>query len=651
MEQDSMFPFNKIFGLSLTCLLAVVISLQSQATGRGKQQNAPKVPPCRVLIVVHAEYPANRLVHAADSAMELSKELGTIGYQVQLLTEEKSAKLFREKLTAKEKNITVAEAEDSKTVKEKIESWMMESAKIKSPLSFLVMSGHGTVRKVGGNDSSFLLCVGDKGKNDGVSVEKLREVSGKLRLPLVMVFDACRTTDGVIEKGAKAPEAKKENPIPNSSLDTKSPVPEVTVLRAPPGTVMPTILYSTRKGQFADDKESLCKHLAGGLQTKDKLLRKFLEAVKEKGERDELTLLCWFNYAISKVQQAQKLQQPHEIHTGIVPLNTAFLTWENNKVATPKALFTRIDLLPQLDFWAGGFISEKEGPFWKITNPGIPKEFRSAKIKGPNGQEDEGFDLDQGGVIVMDLVAGFDTKFPAKELKFSINAAHYTKEKPGEYLPLTFSDVPHTLEPNRITTVRIPVRAKGAFKSLNGLQFGDRGWPAQAHLRMLAMRLETMAGNDMGTTTKQKNPDVLAEWIYLNQVSTVDRLDANPTDKGLALRPSKDKGKLKYSECGGDLLSPIFIPKGYGIEIEAYTSDGKKAQLQFQFVWKDDKGATTTVFEKTLEIGSLPKGSQKFRSEGDLTANYLIVGTQADTIVLRKVRLVPIGPPIVQKRK
>ncbi|MBY0230636.1 MAG: hypothetical protein K2W96_15225 [Gemmataceae bacterium] len=598
-----------------------------------------------VLIAVVGKYKHKdfkELPHAVPSAAMLGKAMQAREFNVRYLCGSRVAGALKDAAG----KATITEADDGKGMSDAIKSWMKDVAEAKPALALLILSGHGM--HVG---SARLMAQDDGPGDDGVTVDEMGDASAALGLPLVVVHDACRTEIKPVELNIKDGKPKKEEAREDaparSSLDY-SRRDDILKLRREWGDKRPTVLYSSRKGDTAPDKDDLVSNLASAIRWDDKTKRILFATFPALEKGRDLTLLHWFHHGIMGRLRDHGLAPTHEIVVRAVPLDAPVLALADGKRVANRKPFVALDLMRHLQPRWGRFTAAWEQGILRTTHPlkgtgDVKLRYASGEVNG-----DEGFDVSgpSGRMLVLDLVAVHEGPKRPRQFVCEIHAAHRPSDDPNPKYQCD-SAYPYAFAYDRIVSARVPLD-RNLPMSFNGFGFAypRRGdWPTGSSLLLAGARLESNPTGLAGGVIP-KIPDLLDGWIAANPaVDGSPRLGiATGATRGLVLKPAKDKDLPLLSKAGCDLAAPVYVPKGHLLEIDAVAPAGKAAELELEVarIEKEDGKAKAIHFLDRAPVKIPPGGGKKtvpFVSDGFVT--YLCVGIRSEGVVLRSLRVIP----------
>jgi len=666
---------------SLSCSLAffAALLLPFGALSAKDPKALPKRPgPPTVLIVATRYYnPKNGLVelpHALESAIELATEFDKMGSKVVLLTDQQSVGEVKKPLQSTK--VIVDEANDGETLFKTVSKWMTTTEAAHPPLSLLVLVGHGEER----GKIPYYLCRDDAPGQDGMSMSAVEEAtSQRPELPLVIVYDACRKAAPQIalnikDRNGKPIEQPGTPPGPNTPESSEASAADRYQSRGDSvkftnaSNNYPTVLYACRSDKSAVDAEDLTHHLSKFLKF-DNDVRTFIKwsCPELKVALNDLTLFEWFYYGIVRVLGKSDLKQSHEIRVGSVPLTATVARLNQGKVVGPKKKYEEINVISEFHPLWGQFESSFDDAVgWVITHPaaGLQKDtYKDGTLGDADGYETA------GRVLKMDVVPTYlgEAKSLTSVLPYFMLKTQLTYHFPGSEKYIDLSDNDHQLPVsfNRVQTIIKPLWTipKGPRQPAYGLNdFGvalhgkpANPWPPNTSLTILNLKLASAPESDplVQSTCTPMTMYVLGHWFPGDQAAdnrgaklkvTVGFRSAD----GVGVRLEQSDPARGLIRCGGEIYPPVYIPADNDLVLDVVNTDrSRDASLSVELLRmnKDNETEHSFISGKTVTI---PAGTTRPATtillKGSGYANYLGLGTNAKSVLIRSITIKPGDP-------
>ncbi len=641
-----------------------------------------KASPSTALVVVQQKYPKpfRELGGATLEAAQLAAQLCKAGYRVVLVADGPLDAKAQAALVVKGGEVSVRQAATAKALDKELGDWLAEVARDQPTLALLVLSGHGEER----NKEAFFLTVDDAPGKGGVSFDALRqsaETAPPKGLYLTMVYDACRTpappaaVNPAPALKVVGPDGKPVEPPPagvpaapmlppdtrgnyeylqrrERGLRVIAPRPKAAV-----AALTPTVLYSTRSSERAVAEKGLVHYLTEALSS-PKVFDEFLKLMAPgQVGRPEMRLYDWAHFAVARLQ-AQELTQSHELVVGSVPLTQAVVVRGAGGAAQPQVRDAYIDLLAKpLARDMGDFEMEYDSRIGlTITRPekGVAAPWAGCLIP-PGGGIDP-----SGKVLVVDVVAEHP-KMTRGELIMSVNP--FRRPPEGKYLNLHSgiekdSDLLPAIpfaNPKRIT---LPLRAipdaTGKPQPLDALGWAsaavnsDKAWTPQTSLTVIGMTLVAQPPNGkLGAAVQPLDFSELTRDIWLADDAFTGDGVLHATRKpgmGGQFQLEPQAGFAGKSRCGGALVPPRYVPRGHSLQFDAWTTNGKPAEVVVDLLYIDPLTAAVTAYADRESVTIPPQGPGQRPKQIPLaergSVNYLRLSTKDAGVHIKSIRIV-----------
>jgi len=272
-------PLQMILHGLLTGTLICALPVRAAPAARAQETSAN--PPCKVLIV---------------AAPRCREETGVFRDPLKFpLVSGAKLKVAFELL-----GLPVKFYRDEEATAGAVRSWLnKEACDARLPILFFI--GHGYQRD--GDDVMLTADATPRDKKSGLSRGEIRTIARRNRLPLIVVYDACRSVPQGQRRIPRVVAERAQRGGDDRGVTTRH------------GIQFPIFLYSTQPGEPAADELDLCSSLVKGLEILPRTGRfradpwfRFPQNVDRPSSKD-LTLKWWFHYGISELLAQQDLQQ------------------------------------------------------------------------------------------------------------------------------------------------------------------------------------------------------------------------------------------------------------------------------------------------------------------------------------------------------
>ncbi|MBL9084890.1 MAG: caspase family protein, partial [Planctomycetales bacterium] len=614
---------------------------------------APLRPDAPVAILIAAkDYPRQPLKNSVASTVKLATALSRNGYGVTLVTDAPLDDQTRAELpqVAAENLRTAATAAEIEAV---IDGWLTRhfgDKKNRASFGLCCFSGHGETRLEGTTKVPYFLARDDESGSGGVNLNQVKSKIGESWFPVVMLVDTCRTPS---EAAVESPEAgAKRKRLSTKEAAGLSQAELVNALRTSPVTpidadaVVPvTTLWATTEGEEADDEVDFFSLLAEGLEpgTSDRTMfraREYRGAGKQIANRDaalleseaDLSLYTWFVYAASLSQLAHEFQYNCTIDEGYVAVTMLCASLNKKKVLGPPDF----NLTYHLRFpFVGGLAVQRNAHGLSYSAP-AQRGYGAAFFAEP---------IEWAGMSLgLELTPTRAGARPGEVLDCLL--------QPGDNLNGTFLsaewNVARALPYNQTTRILVPLEGTvgQAFTSLaiSTDPANPAGWPRDAAVTVSQILLvNNQTGQVVQRPVAVGEVDLLSRWWDKDVLTKHDGavVTCRREKSGSQRKTVLSITDAPLAGIGGILYAAPFLDKTRR-QLEVVVGDirpraaaAKNAEVTLT-VWSEDRELASVVLKRS--------GRQVFPITDSGFPEYLsIVGSDAATIELSRVALVPVG--------
>ena len=691
-------PVRHHVTLLRTAALAVCL-----ITGAAAAQPAADRPPVGMaVVVVQGGYPKiGRLERTVEAGARLAGGFARIGWSVLVISDSGAKEAVENVLKAgnatrvksadgKARGVQVAEANDAPAVNTLVTRWMRAVSTAKPPVAFLVLSGHGEERppeppggRLGG---AVLLTVADHWGAGGVAVADLRREAASYPngLPLVIVYDACRSVPVPDVRGPNGEPAGLPAPAPAADASDADAWRTIWGSRKTGGrfavplpggadAVAPTVVYTTRQGQKADATVGFIDFLARGLIDQEDL-KTFLTWL-DAGRTPDLTLGNWMLHAEARFRAAVNTRQSVEVWEAAVNWQTRVARWDGGRLGPPRPGDKVVDVTRQFRASSGELSAVFEPDTgWTLEYPtdfaavlASRKWYTAGPLTLPDGIDPT------GRQFVLDVVAS-RRQAPgvapptATALGFHAQPA-FGVDDLGNYRELTRDNYRLFTAPwDQRFRVTMPLldagrAADGRQVRLDLLAFAGHKdmfnnpavtpWEPGASLRVVGMRIEPRP-SDRPPAPSAAGPVpvrlVSGDWSpFIRAAGAADGEflslgQAKPKDP-YRYRLATPKAAKGWFRCGGELNPPVYVPARNALYVEGMNLDATAAStLLIDLLHLDEATGTVRAFANRAQV-VFKAGERKAQyvalDAGEGYADFLGLSVTGPGVALKGITLEP----------